>query len=109
MKEIILAIRFLLEMLALIALGYWGYDLGKGMWMKLSFMFLFPIIMMFIWGMFISPKAIFEIPEWFRILLELSLFGIAAFGLYNSGLNTLAILFILIVIFQRIYLTVNGH
>lgn len=109
MKEMVLAIRFLLEMLALIALGYWGYYLGKGIWMKLSFLILFPIIMMVIWGMFISPKAFFHFPEWLRLLLELTLFGIAAFGLYNSGFYALALLFLIIVIIQRIYLSLNGH
>ncbi|WP_052659453.1 YrdB family protein [Bacillus alveayuensis] len=109
MKEIILAIRFLLEICSLIALGYWGYYLGKGVGMKIFLLIFMPVMMMLLWGMFISPKASIHIPEWLRLILELLLFGIAAFGLYNSGLLLLSGIFLVLVILQRILLTVLGN
>ena len=93
-----LAVRFLLEIAALVALGYWGFDLHSGVWRFILGIGL-PVLAAAAWGTFAVPgdpsrsgKAPVPIPGILRLLLELALFGSAAWALYAVGKQALALI-----------------
>ena len=92
-----LAVRFLLEIAGLIAIGYWGWQQGGGF---LSYVLAIglPLMAAILWGTFNVPedpsrsgKAPVPIPGWLRLLLELAFFGFAVWCLYDVGAQQLAI------------------
>lgn len=89
-----LAIRFLLELAMLFALGYWGWVRHEGAWRYILVIGL-PILAAFLWGTFRKPgdtsasgKAPVPVPGWSRLLLEAALFGFGAWGLFDAEAAT---------------------
>lgn len=86
-----LAVRFLLEMAALIAIGYWGWTQHTGI-LRYALVIGPPLLAAFLWGTFRVPedasangKAPVPIPGPLRLLLELVIFGFAVWGLSSAG------------------------
>ena len=83
-----LAIRFLLEIVMLIILSYWGWHLTLT-WLRYLAAIGSPLIAAALWGIFRiqnDPKpAPVEIPGSVRLLLELGLFGWAIWALFALG------------------------
>lgn len=77
-----LALRFALELCALLALGYWGFTTGQTPLIKILFGLGTPLIAAIIWGTFVSPKARVKLPDFGRLIFELLVFGSAILGLY---------------------------
>lgn len=96
-----LALRFLLEIYALFALGYWGWTQHAGIWRFLWTIGL-PLISAAIWGIFRVPgdpgKAPVPVPGLLRLLLEFSYFGAATWALYTAGRDKWGLVFGLIVL-----------
>ncbi|QPR70362.1 YrdB family protein [Lysinibacillus macroides] len=96
-----LALRFLLEIGVLLVVGYWGVYTGK----NLVFQFLLgiglPLLIIGIWSIFGSPKAMMPLNPFMHGLLEIALFTLAVLALYNTDKTSLAITFALIVIFNQ--------
>ncbi|SEW52631.1 YrdB family protein [Chitinophaga arvensicola] len=83
-----LTIRFLLEIIMLIILGCWGWQLGQH-WLSYVLAIVFPLAAAALWGIFRienDPKpAPVAIPGVVRLLLEWWLFGLAVWGLRALG------------------------
>jgi hypothetical protein len=86
-----LAVRFVLEIAALVAIGYWGFDQHDGAWQFVLGIGL-PVVAAVAWGTFAVPgdrsrsgNARVPVPGWVRLILELSVFGLAAWTLYDAG------------------------
>lgn len=94
MHNVIIAARFLLELAALGALGYWGYQTGAGIPLKLLLGIGAPLAAAIVWGTFISPQASVPVAVPIRVLLELGVFVSAAAGLFAADRETLAIAFL---------------
>lgn len=93
-----LAFRGVLEIAAVVALAYWGLQTGPGIWGGVMAIVV-PGAAMALWGIFAVPgdrsrsgRAPVAVPGWVRLLLELALFGSAAFALYSTGAEMLALL-----------------
>jgi hypothetical protein len=80
-----LAVRFLLELCALAALGYWGFKSGNGLLLKLGLGLGAPLLAAVAWGLFVAPKAAVQLPGPARLLVELVIFGLALAALYAAG------------------------
>ena len=98
-----LAVRFLLEIAALIALGWWGWNSGTGAWRFVLALGL-PILAAVFWGTFAVPddpsrsgKAPIPVPGLVRLLFELGFFASASAALYFTGLQAAALIFGIIV------------
>jgi hypothetical protein len=95
-----LAIRFLLEIVMLIVLGYWGWHVTNG-WLQYVAAAGLPVIAATLWGVFRiqnDPKpAPVEVPGIVRLLLEWFLFGFAILALYTLGHVQLSIIMAIIV------------
>ena len=86
-----LALRFLLELAALIAIGFWGWE-QYDTWMRFILAIGLPLIAAAIWGIFNVPNdpsrsgnAPIPVPGIIRLLLEFAFFTFASWTLYSSG------------------------
>jgi hypothetical protein len=92
-----LAIRFLLEITMLVAIGYWGFHQHDGIWRFVLGIGL-PLIAAAAWAILAVPgdrsrsgDAPVPVPGLVRLILELALFGLAAWALYAAGSPVLAL------------------
>jgi len=96
-----LAIRFILELIALFALGYWGWTQHAGL-ARLIWTIGLPLVAAILWGTFRVPddpgKAPVPIPGFLRLLLELVILGIATWAFFASGLHTVGSIYGIIVL-----------
>jgi len=94
-----LALRFLLELVAIFTFGYWGHSLvGDGTRILLAI--LFPLLFAVLWGVFAvkgdpsrSGKTVIKTPGILRLMLELVLFGAAAWMMLDLDYTTVALIF----------------
>lgn len=91
-----LAIRFLLEVLALVSTGIWGWRQSDG-WLRFLFAFGIPILLMAIWGTFAVPNdpsrsgaAPIPVPGMIRLAIELAIFAGATWAIYDIGATRLS-------------------
>lgn len=84
-----LAVRFLFEIIALVALGVWAKAQYSGAW-SIILMILIPLWAAILWGVFNvkgdpsrSGQAPVPVPGLIRLLLELSIFGSATWALFT--------------------------
>ena len=90
-----LAVRFILEISALLALGWWGWNQAEGI-LRFVFAFGIPIFAAVIWGTFAVPsdpsrsgKAPVQVPGIVRLLIELVFFISATWALFSTAVLTL--------------------
>jgi hypothetical protein len=90
-----LFIRFVLELGALFALGYWGWRSTSGPLRYLLGIGI-PILAALVWGIFAVPddpsrsgKAPVPIPGTLRLVLELLIFGAGCWAVYDMGFQAL--------------------
>lgn len=103
-----LILRFILEISTFIATGYWGYLLQDN-FSKYIFALLFPIILATLWGVFAVPndpsrsgKTVVKTPGVIRLFLELGIFSVGTFCIYQINYPTSAFLFSFVVIFHYV-------
>lgn len=78
-----LGARFLLELCALGALGYWGFRSGGGASWLLGVGA--PLLAAVVWGAFASPKAAVRVPAYVRTALQAWVSGCSAAALAAAG------------------------
>jgi hypothetical protein len=81
-----LGLRFVLELVALFALGWWGYSLTDG-WLRFVLAGIFPLIGAAVWGTFAVPDdpsrsgdAPIVVSGRVRLAVEFVVFGAAVVG-----------------------------
>ena len=94
-----LLFRFLLELLALVAVAYWAYQQSEA-WPGLVLAVLIPFGLAVIWGVFNVPadpsrsgNAPIAVSGIVRLLIEAVVVGMAIWSLYDSGLPRLSAIF----------------
>jgi len=97
MKPINLAIRFLLELCALAALGYAGYHAPLPEWGKIALAIAAPLGLAVLWGLFAAHKAKQLLPRFWKALLGVVLLEAAAGSLALVGQVELAVTFAAII------------
>jgi hypothetical protein len=98
-RAVNLGIAFLLELVALAALCFWGFHIGGSTIVHIVLGIGLPVAAAVLWGLFAAgggPK--FETPAWFKISIKLLVYGSATIGLFVTGHPWLAIIFALAVI-----------
>jgi hypothetical protein len=104
-----LVLRFLLELCALAALGYWGFQTGQNTFWKIVLGIGAPLVTALVWGTFLSPRARMPAPEPWFLLLQVLIFGLAAWSLAATGQRTLAWVFGLAVAIHLVLLYAWGQ
>jgi hypothetical protein len=99
-----MALRFLLELTAIVAFGAWGYSLGEG-GLRYILILLFVMLFAALWGVFAvkndpsrSGKTVVHTPGLLRLILELALFGSASWMLFHLGYSLPAWIFSVLVV-----------
>ncbi len=92
-----LAVRFALELSALAAFGVWGWQQGDG-WTAIALAVGLPALAAVIWGTFAvvgdpsrSGSAPIAVPGFVRLVLELAVFALATWALYDVGAHWLSL------------------
>ena len=103
-----LAIRFLLEITALITMGFWGWRQYEGGF-RYILALIIPILAAVVWGTFAVPNdpsrsgsAPIPVPGLIRLVIELAIFLFAFWTLNNLELKVLSWVFGIIVIVHYI-------
>ncbi len=89
-KVLNLVVRFVLELCALWALGYWGFHVGDSDVVHWILGIGVPAAAALLWASFVSPKARCEVPEFMRLTIEFDVFLGATLALYFSDKEFLA-------------------
>jgi hypothetical protein len=92
-----LALRFLLELSALAATAYWGYETGSGV-TRWVLAIAAPAVVIAVWALFVSPNPRIELPRAVRLAIEFVVFAAAAGALAASGQRTLAAIFFVVAV-----------
>lgn len=94
-----LALRFILEVAALISFGIWGYGISDSP-TRIVTAILFPVLFALIWGIFAvrndpsrSGKTVVPTPGIIRLILELALFGSAVWMLLDMQYTMVTLIF----------------
>lgn len=99
-----LILRFLLEIAALFAVGWWGWRQSDS-WTRILWAVGLPLVMAVIWGTFAVPEdpsrsgnAPVVTPGIIRLVIELAFFGLATWTLYDLRMTRASMLFGLVVL-----------
>ena len=103
LKTITLTTAFLLELVMLFSLGYYGYHSSANKILNITLAIALPLIVIIIWAIFAAPKANYRITFPSRIFFELALFLLSAFLLYIAGKPSWATTFATIAIITEIF------
>ncbi len=99
-----LALRFLLELVALAALGYWGFQAGDGPLMKAILTLGAPLLAIVLWSLFGAPRAWRPLTGAWHLLLDAIVFGSAVPALIAAGQPLLALVFGVLLVGNRLLL-----
>ena len=108
MQAINVTLRFVLELCALGALGYWGFTTGSGAVGKAVLGLGAPLLAAVLWGVFVAPKATVPLQDPAKLLVELVVFGAAAAGLYAAGQSYWAVALLIVYGVNRLLLVRLG-
>lgn len=102
-NPLVLGMRFLLEVAALVATGYWGWTQHEGIAQVLLAIGV-PLVVAALWGTFrvdgMPNKAPVAVPGPVRLLLEFAVFGLAVVLLTAAGAQSAALVLGGLVVFH---------
>lgn len=84
LRAINLGLRGLMELGIILGFGYWGYFVGNSTFLKVLFCVGAPLMGFGFWGL-VDFRAFGRLAEYFRLVQELVISGLAAFLLYSIG------------------------
>ena len=108
MQSLNYTVRFLLELCALAALGYWGFVAGQTLPMQLLLGLGAPLLAAAAWGAFVAPRARWPAHEPWRLLVEIIVFGAASLALWAVHQPALAVILAAVYIANRLWLVRSG-
>ncbi len=106
-RGINLALAFLLELAALVALAVWGWHIGPSTALRVLLAIALPLIAAVLWGMFAAPRARFTVSPWVRDTIKIIVYGLATIGLFVTGHPALAITFAALVIVNTVLIRIG--
>jgi hypothetical protein len=80
-----LLLRFALELCALAALAYAGWQTSANFWVRLLVAIALPLLAAVVWGQWVAPNARRPIPDPLRLVPEWLVFGGATVALAVTG------------------------
>ena len=109
LQGINLAIRFVVELVALLALGWWGFRYGKTALQQYGLAMLAPLSGAALWSLFIAPNAPVDVGFVLRFILQLVVFGAATLALVLVHQRTLGLIFASVVALNGALLVLLDH
>jgi Protein of unknown function (DUF2568) len=102
LKFINAGLAFILELVMLASLGYWGFYGEKSVLAKWVLGIGLPVLTAVVWGIFLAPRAMYRLGNISGNLLSLILFLSAATTLFYTGHTLLAIIFAATAVINRV-------
>lgn len=102
-KAMNLALSFFLELCALASLSYFGIRAGNTGVLKTILGILLPLSVAFVWGRFLAPKSTKKLHGSMYVGLKMMILGISIVALWSTGLHSLAMLFAILVLVNRLF------
>lgn len=99
-----LALKFILELAALVAFAWWGTTLG-GAAVSAIAAIAAPATMIALWGTFAAPRARRRLRKAIRIPFELFVFALAAAALFAADAPVFAAVFAALVVLNSLLLS----
>ncbi len=93
-KQFNLLLSFLLELLLLYLVGFWGFRQGETLFSKYALAAILPVIIMLLWGVWAAPKSKRRLKNPLRTLLKLTLFLLGALLSYLAGRQAWTVIFL---------------
>jgi hypothetical protein len=90
-------LAFLLELIALWLLGWWGFTTGEGTFARLLLGIGTPAVAVALWGLFAAPRARFRPPLPGVLLVKAVVLGGGAAALYGIGHRAAAVVLLAVV------------
>lgn len=90
LKSANMALSFLVELCAIAALSYWGFNSGTGTVGTILLGLGAPALAIVIWGLFVAPRAVFTLPVAPRTAIAWVIFALGVIALAAAGQGTLA-------------------
>ncbi|RAO37493.1 hypothetical protein PSN13_01475 [Micromonospora saelicesensis] len=102
-------LAFLLELVALAVLGYWGFKTDSAVPVRVTLAVGAPLLAAIAWGLFASPKATIALPLIGVLVVKALVFGSATLALNAVGNRLIATSFAVVVVINiAIALTVKS-
>lgn len=90
LKSANMALSFLVELCAIAALSYWGFNSSTGTVGTILLGLGAPAAAIVIWGLFVAPRAVFTLPVALRTAIAWVVFAMGVLALAAAGQGTLA-------------------
>jgi len=100
-------LAFVLELGALVALGYWGFRTGDGALAKVVRGLGAPLLAALLWGLFAAPRARFAVPVVAQVAVKVLVFGAATAALFATDHPVLASVLAALVVVNTAIVTVE--
>ena len=105
-KSANLALAFLLELAALVAFGYWGFNASDSTVVKLLLGIGVPVLAIVLWGIFAAPRSARRLRGSAYHVFATIFFALAVLALFAAGSATLGIALALIYAINAVLLVV---
>jgi hypothetical protein len=102
-------LAFVVELLALAGLAWWGAETGGGLFVHLLLGIGTPLAAIVVWALFVSPKARVELPLSGAVAMKALIFGTAMICIDVLGHRTLAIAFGIIAAANTVIATLDHN
>ena len=103
-----LVIRFMVEVVGIGALGYWGLQTSTDGFARIVLAIAAPIVLIVVWALIVAPKATNALSQPQRDLIGTGLLLLAAVALAIAGQPTLALVFAAVVVIDYVVMVVVG-
>jgi len=100
--------RFALELSALAALAYGGWQVDAPLWIRALLAVAFPLVGIAIWGTWVAPRARHVLRDPLRLVPEWVVFGGATIALTVSGQPVIAAILAVLAAGNRVALWLLG-
>ena len=85
-------LRFVLELFAVVSLAIWGFAAWPLPW-NIVVGIGAPVLAILLWALFRSPRAVLHVDPFVKAIVEVVVFGSAAFAWWSLGQPIVAIVF----------------
>ncbi|MFE7599356.1 DUF2568 domain-containing protein [Streptomyces sp. NPDC057494] len=100
-------LAFLLELAALAALAWWGWEAAENVALRLLLAVAAPALAAVVWGLFAAPKARYRVPLAGVLLVKALVFGAAALALLGLERPVWAVVFAAVALVNTALATVD--
>lgn len=98
LKGLNLTLSFLLELVALVIFGAWGFTIGESTLIKILLGIGTPLLMIVFWGVYMAPKSARRLQDPWHLLFEIVIFGATGLALLSIERTDLAIVWGIVVV-----------